>query len=26
VTFAQAGSFTFICLVHPFMKGTVIVQ
>ena len=26
VTFGQAGSFTFICLVHPFMKGTVIVQ
>lgn len=26
VTFGQAGSFTFICLIHPFMKGTVIVQ
>jgi plastocyanin len=26
VTFGQAGSFTFLCLVHPFMKGTVIVQ
>jgi plastocyanin len=26
VTFAQAGSFTFVCLIHPFMKGTVIVQ
>jgi plastocyanin len=26
VTFAQAGSFTFLCLIHPFMKGTVIVQ
>jgi plastocyanin len=26
VTFAQAGSFTFYCLVHPFMKGTVLVQ
>ena len=26
VTFAQAGSFTFICVIHPFMKGTVIVQ
>jgi plastocyanin len=26
VTFAQPGSFTFICLIHPFMKGTVIVQ
>ncbi len=26
VTFAQAGSFTYICVVHPFMKGTVIVQ
>jgi plastocyanin len=26
VTFAQAGNFTFLCLVHPFMKGTVIVQ
>ena len=26
VTFAQAGSFSFVCLIHPFMKGTVIVQ
>jgi plastocyanin len=26
VTFAQAGSFGFVCLIHPFMKGTVIVQ
>jgi plastocyanin len=26
VTFAQAGSFNFYCLVHPFMKGTVLVQ
>lgn len=23
VTFAQAGSFTFYCLIHPFMKATV---
>lgn len=26
VTFGQAGSFTYVCLIHPFMKGTVIVQ
>ena len=26
VTFAQAGSFSYICVIHPFMKGTVIVQ
>jgi plastocyanin len=26
VTFTQAGSFAFVCLIHPFMKGTVIVQ
>jgi plastocyanin len=26
VTFGQPGSFTYICLIHPFMKGTVIVQ
>jgi len=26
VTFTQAGSFAFVCLIHPIMKGTVIVQ
>jgi plastocyanin len=26
VTFGQAGTYTFYCLVHPFMKGTVTVQ
>ena len=26
VTFAEAGSFTFYCLVHPFMKATVTVS
>jgi plastocyanin len=26
VKFTQAGSFTFYCLVHPFMKATVTVQ
>jgi plastocyanin len=25
-TFEQAGTFTYFCRVHPFMKGTVIVQ
>jgi plastocyanin len=25
VTFAQAGSYTFYCLIHPFMKATVTV-
>jgi plastocyanin len=26
VKFDQAGTYTFYCLVHPFMKGTVVVQ
>ena len=26
VTFAAPGTYTFYCLVHPFMKGTVVVQ
>jgi plastocyanin len=26
VTFSQAGTYTFYCLIHPFMKGTVVVQ
>jgi plastocyanin len=26
VKFTQAGTFTFYCLIHPFMKGTVTVQ
>lgn len=26
VTFGQPGTFTYACLIHPFMKGTVIVQ
>lgn len=26
VTFGQAGSYSYVCLIHPFMKGTVIVQ
>ncbi len=26
VTFGQAGTYDFYCLVHPFMKGTVTVQ
>jgi plastocyanin len=26
VTFGAAGSYTFYCLIHPFMKGTVVVQ
>jgi plastocyanin len=26
VTFGQAGTYTFYCLIHPFMKGTVTVQ
>ena len=25
-TFEQAGTFTYFCRVHPFMKATVIVQ
>jgi LPXTG-motif cell wall-anchored protein len=25
-TFSQAGSFSYICTPHPFMKGTVVVQ
>ena len=25
-TFEQAGTFTYFCVVRPFMKGTVIVQ
>jgi plastocyanin len=26
VTFAAAGTYNFYCLIHPFMKGTVVVQ
>jgi plastocyanin len=26
VTFATAGTYNFYCLIHPFMKGTVVVQ
>ena len=26
VTVAQAGTYTFFCVIHPFMKGTVIAQ
>jgi plastocyanin len=26
VTFTTAGTYTYYCLVHPFMKGTVVVQ
>ena len=26
VTFAAPGTYNFYCLVHPFMKGTVVVQ
>jgi plastocyanin len=26
VTFGQAGTYTFYCLIHPFMKGTVTAQ
>lgn len=26
VTFTQAGTYTFYCLIHPFMKGTVVVS
>jgi plastocyanin len=26
VTFGAAGTYTFFCLIHPFMKGTVTVQ
>ena len=26
VTFAAPGTYTFYCLIHPFMKGTVVVQ
>jgi plastocyanin len=26
VRFGQAGSYVFYCLIHPFMKGTVVVQ
>src|SRR5690349_9307039 len=26
VKFDQAGTYTFYCLIHPFMKGTVVVQ
>jgi plastocyanin len=26
VTFSTAGTYTFYCLIHPFMKGTVTVQ
>jgi plastocyanin len=26
VTFGQAGTYTFYCLIHPFMKGTVTVS
>jgi plastocyanin len=26
VTFAAAGTYTYYCLIHPFMKGTVVVQ
>jgi plastocyanin len=25
-TFNQAGTFTYICTIHPFMKGTIVVQ
>lgn len=26
VTFGQAGSYSYVCLIHPVMKGTVVVQ
>jgi plastocyanin len=26
VTFSTAGTYTYYCLIHPFMKGTVVVQ
>ena len=26
VTLAQAGTYAFYCVIHPFMKGTVIAQ
>jgi plastocyanin len=26
VTFAAPGTYKFVCLVHPVMRGTVIVQ
>jgi plastocyanin len=26
VTFAAPGTYTFYCMIHPFMKGTVVVQ
>jgi plastocyanin len=26
VTFGAPGTFTYYCLIHPFMKGTVVVQ
>jgi plastocyanin len=26
VTFTTAGTYTYYCLIHPFMKGTVVVQ
>jgi plastocyanin len=26
LTFGAAGTYNFYCLIHPFMKGTVVVQ
>jgi plastocyanin len=26
ITFTQAGTYHFICLIHPFMHGTIIVK
>jgi plastocyanin len=26
VTFGAPGTYTYYCMIHPFMKGTVVVQ
>ena len=26
ITFTQPGTYTFMCLIHPFMRGTIVVQ